>query len=243
MKTIYWVIAVVAVSLSVFIYVMLGDAQKTVPKIKLSYFATEGEIAESITKILSQTLQQRSGFWIGIEPEKTEQIEVALQLKQQLEKTKTFTKVIVDQELNLSKEWLEKFKATDVIAVKNNMDAVGEVLNGLEANAQPYILITAAIYSTPLIVANQIHKLKTKYPAIKPTTFSLAYLPTTPEDEKFMLFQCNTEDHSGTAAWGCAVVNKARFTRRKIKKDNIKDWIGLMDLIGEQDYMVLLKKK
>ena len=57
-----------------------------------------------------------------------------------------------------------------------------------------------------------------------------------------MLFPCVTEDHAGTALWGCTVVNKARFTRRKIDTKNTKPWIGLMDLTGENDYMLLLKK-
>ncbi|MBC7420840.1 MAG: hypothetical protein H7328_08930 [Bdellovibrio sp.] len=242
MKTIYWVIGVVVVSVSTFIYLMLGDAQKTVPKIKLSYFATEAEIAESVTKILSQILQQRSTFWIGIEPDKTEQLEVVLQLKQQLEKTKPFDKVIVDEELALSKEWLEKFKVTDSVAVKNNLPATGEQLANLEKTGQSYLVITASIYSAPTIIGNQLHQLKEKY-LIQPTTFSLAFFPTSSEEEKYMLFPCRTEDHSGTASWGCEVANKSRFTRRKVDQANTKPWIGLMDLIGEKDYMILLKKK
>ncbi len=242
MKSIYWVIAVVAFSVSVFIYLLLGDAQKTVPKIKLSYFESETEVAESVTKILSQVLENRSSFWVGVEPGRNEQLEVAFQLMQQLQKVKPFSKVLVDEELSLSKEWLEKFSATDSVAVKNNLDSTGEMLAALEKSSQPYIVITANIYSAPTIIGNQIHKLKEKY-LIKPTTFSLAYFPVTAEEEKNMMFPCRTEDHAGTAGWGCTVANKARFTRRKIDFKNTKPFIGLMDLIGEQDYMILLKKK
>ena len=242
MKTIYWVIAVVVVSVSGFIFLLLGDAQKTVPKIKLSYFGTEAEIADSVTKILSQALQKKSFFWIGIEPDKSEQLEFVLQLKKSLEKNKPFSKVIIDQELKLPLEWLQKFNATDSVAIKSNLTSTGEMLSFLEKNNESYVVITASIYSTPAIVGNQIYQLKEKF-QIKPTTFSLAFFPTTTDEEKLMLFPCQTEDHSGTSAWGCEVANKSRFTRRKVDFKNTKPWVGLMDLVGEQDYMILLKKK
>lgn len=242
MKTIYWVIGVVAVSVSVFIYLLLGDAQKTVPKIKVSYFDNETEIAEAVTQILSQVLSTRSTFWIGVEPGHNEQLEVALQLKQRLQKAKPFTKVIVDEELSLSKDWLEKFEATDSVAIKNNLSSTGTMLAELEKSNQPYVIITANIYATPSIMGNSIHKMKEKF-SIKPTTFSLAFFPTVAAEEKDMVFPCRTEDNAGTAGWGCIVANKARFTRRKIDPQNQKSWVGLMDLIGEQDYMILLKKR
>lgn len=242
MKTIYWVISVAVVSIGVFVYVLMADTQKTLPKIKLSYFKDEAEIADSVTKRLSQDLQAKSNFWVGIEPEKKEQLEFVVQLKQHLEKTKEFKRIILDEEINLPKEWQDKLKITDTVAIKANLDGTGDTLAKLEQSGQAYLVITAAIYSTPLIVGNQIHQMKEKF-KIKPTTFSLAFFPVTVDEEKEMLFPCRTEDHSGTATWGCAVANKARFTRRKVDFKNEKPWIALMDLVGENDYMILLKKK
>jgi hypothetical protein len=242
MKAIYWVIGVSACGLGIFIYLFLGDTQKSLPKIKLSYFVDENEIAESVDKILAQEISKQDFYWIGIEPDKLEQLEVVLKLKQQLEKNKPFRTVIVDQELGLKKEWLEKLKAVEVTSVKENMTALTELLGQLEKNKERYLLITASIYSTPLILKNQIHQMKTAK-SIFPMTFSLAYFPIKAEYESRMLFSCNTEDHAGTSDWGCVVANKSRFIRRRIDEKNVKPWIGVMDLIGEKDYMLLLFKK
>lgn len=242
MKAIYYVIAVTAVAIGVFIYLMLGDTQRSVPKIKLSYFADEKSIVQSITESLNPELALMNYFWVGIEPGKAEQIEVALQLKQDLEQKAAFSTVIVDQELGLAKEWLEKFGAVEVVLLKENLKDVANLLGDLESRQQRYFLLTASIYSTALIQKNQIHQAKQIKP-IQPMTFSFAYFPIHAEDEKNMLFPCRTEDHSGTSEWGCAVANKSRFMRRRINKKNEKPWIGAMDLIGDKDYMVLLYKK
>jgi hypothetical protein len=93
-----------------------------------------------------------------------------------------------------------------------------------------------------MLPGNPIHKLKSKNP-LNATTFSMAYFTVDLEDEKKLLFNCNTEDHSGIKDWGCFVVNKARTVRRKLNLQNPKPWIGLMDMSGEHDYVLLLKKK
>jgi hypothetical protein len=242
MKAIYYVIGVSLAAIGIFIYLLLGDTQKSVPKIKLSYFASEKEIAESIQKRLDQEIAQINAFWVGIEPGKAEQLEVALQLKAELEKKQRFVTVIVDQELDLSKEWLEKFKTIEVIALKEHVKELGQLLGDLEKAKQRYFLLTASIYSTATIKQNQIHQIRTAA-GISPMTFSFGYFPVTADLENNMAFPCRTEDHAGTADWGCVVANKARFIRRKIEEKNEKPWIGAMDLIGEKDYMVLLYKK
>lgn len=242
MKAIYYVIGVSLAAIGIFIYLLLGDTQKSVPKIKLSYFTGEKEIAESIVKRLDQEIAQANAFWVGIEPGKMEQLEVALQLKAELERKQSFVTVIADQELDLSKEWQEKFKAVEVIALKEHVKELGQLLGNLEKNKQKYFLLTASIYSTATIKQNQIHQIK-KISGISPLTFSFGYFPVTADLENNMTFPCRTEDHSGTADWGCVVANKARFIRRKIEEKNEKPWIGAMDLIGEKDYMVLLYKK
>jgi hypothetical protein len=240
--TFLWVIGVISVSMVVFVYLFVSDAPKTLPKIKLSYFVDEQEIATSVGKRLAQEIAQTQNYWIGIEPYKNEQIEVALQLKAELEKKTPFQKIIIDQELAFSEELLKKFSPTDVIFVKENVDQLGDILAKLENEKTSYLLITASIYSNSLLIQNPIHKIKEKH-GIKPMTFSMAYMPTRPEDEGKMLFTCDTEDRSGAKDWACLVVSKSRFVRRKIKTDKDKLWTGLMDLSGERDYIILLNKK
>lgn len=242
MKAIYYVISVSLAAIAVFIYLLLGDTQKSVPKITLSYFVDEKEIAESIVKRLDQEIAKANAFWVGIEPGKIEQLEVAFQLKAEIEKKQGFVTVIADQELGLSKDWLEKFKTVEVVGLKENVKELAQLLGDLEKKNQRYFLLTASLYSTAAIKKNQIHQIKEIQP-IHPMTFSFAFFPIKSEFEKQMLFSCFAEDSSGTADWGCMVANKARFMRRRVNEKNPKPWIGAMDLIGEYDYMVLLYKK
>lgn len=242
MKPIYWITGVCSVAIVIFIYLFLGDAKRTVPKINLSYFADETEIAESVTKRLSQELAQTRSYWIGVEPTKAEQLEVLRQLILSLQSKAKVQNILLDEELQFSEEWKQKISVTQTIKLKENEDQVAQLISSIISKSEAYILITASIYSTSAILKNPIHIIKEKT-KLKPTTFSFAYMPINSEDEKNMLFPCVTEDYSGTASWACLVVNKARSVKRKIKTDIPKAWIGLMDLTGETDYMLLLRKK
>lgn len=243
MKALFWVIGVSIVALGLFISVFLGDAQKTVPKITLSYFATEHEVAESVLKRLDQEVGQNKFFWIGIEPDKSGQLDIVQAVKQQIEKKiGPFDQIIIDEELKLSETFLAQIGKTQTVFLKENLQSVGEVLAKLEQENKKYLFVTAAVYSNSFIKDNQIHLLKEKF-KIKPMTISLGYYAANAEEEKDILFPCSTEDKSGTSNWGCAILNKARGTRRKFKFDVQKAWSGLMDLTGEDDYMLLLRKK
>ncbi len=238
----FWVIGVIAVSMGLFVYLFISDAPKTVPKIKLSYFVDEQEIAESITKRLSQEMSFAKNYWVGVEPEKREQLGVALKLKNEIEKKAAFDKIFIDAELSLPAEAAQMFGTTETVAIKDNLFNFGEVLAGLEKQNKSYFVLTAAIYTTSMLKNNPVHKIKEKN-NLKPMTFSFGYFSTTPEDENNNLFRCDTEDHSGIRDWACFVVSKSRGVRRKIESNNTKPWLGLMDLSGETDYVVILKKK
>lgn len=241
-STFMWVGLVVVGSVALFAYLFASDAPTTQPQIKLSYFVDEQEIATSVGQHLTEEIEKSQSYWIGIEPFKEEQIEVALKLKAELEKKAPFQKIIVDQELGLSDEVLKKISPTDIIYVKQNVDQLADILVKLESEKVNYLVVTASIYSNSLLSQNPIQKIKQKS-AIKPMTFSIAYMPTKPEEEGRMLFACDTEDRSGAKEWACFVVSKARAVKRKIKTEKDKSWTGLMDLSGERDYIILLNKR
>ncbi|MBY0553114.1 hypothetical protein K2P97_01210 [bacterium] len=239
---ILWVLLVAAAAIGVFVYLVIGDAPRTLPKIKLSYFVDEQEVAESVGKRLFQEINQNKFYWFGTEPGKPEYLDIITEIKKELSKKYQFTRVILDSELGLTKADSVKLGVTDEVNFKENISIVGQKFSELEQKGTPYIFITASIYTTSLLINNPLHTLRQKF-SIKPMTFSLAYFPTDIDDEKNMLFGCRTEDHSGTSEWGCVVVSKARVNRRKIEPENQKPWLGIMDLSGEQDYILVLKKK
>lgn len=237
----YWVLIVIVVSVGVFAYLIKVDEPKTAPIIELSYYENEQVIADSVGTTLAQELKQNKFYWIGVEPDKAVYVDVASALIKKLKTQHTFQKIIIDQELNLKGDQLAQLGFTDVIAVKEDLHSLGEKLQEYEKNSVSYVLVSASIYTNTLLKKNPLHILKEKY-KLNPLTFSFAYFPTSGEDEKNMIFPCRTEDQTGTADWGCVIVNKARFARRKIVPNNLKSWIGLMDLTSEKNYILVLKK-
>lgn len=239
----YLPIYVIAVAAIIFLIVAsLGQAQRTVPKIKLSYFKDFNEFSKAITQRLNLEIKQQNHFIIGIEPEKENHLEFIKNFKIELEKTiGQFDEVYVDIELKLSDEVKQYLNAKNMLAVKADWESVGKLL--VEQKEKKVLIVTASIYSTNLIQQNSYNKIKTQF-QINPITFSMAYFPVTSEDERNSLFPCLADDNSGAKDWGCATTNKARTVRRRINMDKLNSTprltTGLMDLTGENNYMILI---
>ncbi len=239
----YLPIYVIAVAGLVFMIVAnLGQAQRTVPKIKLSYFTDFNEFSKAITQRLNLEIKQQKHFLIGIEPEKENHLELIKNFKIEIEKIiGPFDEVYVDSELKLSDEVVQYLGAKGTLAVKADWEQVGKILT--EQIDKKVLIVTASIYSTNLVQQNSYNKIKTQF-QLNPITFSMAYFPVTSEDEKNSLFSCLAEDNSGAKDWGCASANKARSVRRKINMEKINSTphltAGLMDLTGENNYMILI---
>ncbi|MFZ3231237.1 MAG: hypothetical protein WA160_13600 [Pseudobdellovibrio sp.] len=244
MKAIYWVISVFVVALGIFISIVLGDANSsTTPLLKLDYYQTEIQLGESIIEKLGLMIAPGNSYWIGVEPEKLEQLGLVEAIKNQIEKKNgAFDQIILDSELQFSDDFKNKIKATQNIFLKENIQAVADVLVSLEKQNQKYLLITASVYSASTIKDNPLHKIK-EIVKINPLVISMGYYAAEIQEEQNILFPCSTEDKSGTSNWGCAVVNKARNTRRKFDMQNKNPWSGLLDLTEPNDYMLLVRKR
>lgn len=241
-STFIWVFTVVAASIVLFVYMVRQDQTATLDtRIALSYYADEAILAENIRAQAKELVTARH-IWLGVEPNRSEQIDFAIALKQLLEKEQRFTHVIVDSELQLKPETVKKLSAGDVVPLKENLYEVGEKLAQLEKNGISYLVVTAAIYSTSALPRNPLDVLKTQF-ALNPATLSLAYFPVTAENEKNMVFPCRTaDDHTGTAPWGCLVVNKARLLRKKIPAERKELWVGYMETSSPRDYILVIHK-
>lgn len=240
--TLVWVFTVLVVSVGAFLYLIKDDGLAAKPVVPPQFFGTEAEVAETMISSLPAEILKNRSIWIGLEPQKSEQIGIAAAFVDKLKSQNPKTKVIVDQELALNADELKQLGVTDLIFAKENIFLLGEKLQQLEKDNVGYIFISASIYTTTLLKKNPAYVLKEQY-GIKPVSFSFAYLPVTPEDEKSMVFGCSTDDHNGTAAWGCVIVNRSRFARRKFSATSTKNWFALMDSVDESNYILLLKKK
>ncbi len=238
MKPVLYASIVFVFALGVLIYSQLGTAQKTVPKIKLSYFQDTDQYAQAIISRLQQEILNEKSFWFGIEPEKPLHLKLAIALKNEIEKQNgKFDFIFVDRELNLKPDELSEIATAEQILIRDEWPAVDDRLASLKD--KKYFLITAAIYSTSFIHENPVHKIKNKNQS-NVMTFSSGYFSSDVSDEQNGVFRCSTEDKEGISAWGCAVVNKSRAQRKKLNTEK-KLLAGLMDLTGEKDYMILVR--
>ena len=237
----FWVGLVIIGSVSAFVLLVKEKGPTTLSKIELNYYEDAQAVTDSINQALDVDFKQNKFFWIGLEPDKIEYLDLAVTLIDKLKNNQTFQKIIIDGELNLKMDSLAKFGFTDVVEVKENLYELGEKLQEFEKNGTAYILVSASIYTNSLLKRNPLHILKDKY-KINPLTLSFAYFPTTAQDEKNMTFACRTEDQTGTADWGCVIVNRARFARRKLNEAKLKNWVGLVDSSQNNEYILLFKK-
>jgi len=243
-RPILFTIFLVLVAAGLVMYFTQSESPKTLPKIKLSYFKDNNEFATSIEQSLHLEIGKEKYFWIGYEPENAGQVELTKLLKQEIEKQHgPFDIVIVDKELMLTVEKEKDFGMTHEIPLKEKYADAAELI---KANKDGKILvITAAIYSSNFIKENPHGKIK-ELTQIGPMAFSLGFLPAVIEEERNTIFKCDTEDKTGTSPWACAVINKARSIRRRIDLEKLQQTpalrMGLMDIAGEADYMVLVGK-
>lgn len=222
----------------------LSGTAKTLPKITLSYFKDKIEFAAAVDQITHQQLIKEKIFWIGLEPEKDNHIALAVAIKNSIEQNfGKFDAVLLDKELGLDPAKVSSFGPLETVSLKDNL--LGLVDFVVKDPAKKILIITAAVYSTNLILDNPLQIFE-KASNIKPTTFSMGYFPMNSEDEANNVFRCVTEDNTGTGSWGCAVINKARSVRRKINIGKLLEHpaktLGLMDATGEKNYMILLGK-
>ncbi len=243
LKAAHYIAAVFIVGLISLVYFSRGQSEKTEPIIKLSYFKSNLEVAETIYSTLQAEIKQNKHIWFGIEPQAEREIDIYKELKSLIEKNNgAFDIVYVDKELSLSDADKSLLGATQVREIKENW---GRVAQDLEANTGKNILVvTAAIYSTNVIPENPLYKMKASY-GLNPLIFSMAYFAVKPEDERKIIFPCMTDNKEGIAGWGCLVVNKARTQRRRVDMTKINPpsslIAGLMDKTGEKDYMILIR--
>ena len=244
----YFVIASAVVGLSIIAAYMARDMTKTVPKIKLSYFKSVPELAETVLNRLELELTTESQFWIGIEPNKSNHIVLAEELTLRLKSLGKIEQVYVDEQLGLSEQQLAgiamAFPDFKVLTIKEHWFDLSEMQKKNELAKS--MIITASIYATSMLPQNPINKIKKDNPNYKPTTFSTGHFAISTEDEKNLTFPCGTEDRAGTQNWACGILNKARAQRRKIQPTgevHNKTFLGVMDLTGEKDYMIVFTER
>lgn len=212
-----------------------GLQPRSVPKINLSSFSTPEEAGQAVGKRLWLELKDAPVLLLGVWPNHPEDIEVVRGLLNSLtEPGQGYDVVVVEPQL----PGVDVFVGAQSISLRDEAARFVEGVKNARAQGKRVVAIVPSMFSSRLIAEGPADRLKKEF-ELDFVSLSIAPFPFSRDEEGTFEVQCMTGgDQTGFGALGCAVIQKARQNYRK-KKDPTR-YQGLMDLVGNQDYLLLL---
>jgi len=236
MKYIYWISAAVILASGIGFSVYFGIQPKTIPKITYSHFESPSDLAKAVILRMNQELKGYPIVLLGVMPGRSYDLEVwKAFLAESSVPSLQYQVLVIDADLP---------GAVDMFpgAVRMNFmtDTDRFVAGAKKALSQGLrmAVIVPSIYGSQLLKDSPVSLIKQKSD-LQPASFSLVGFPRSTEEEQKQDLLCvmGVNDRHGTGALGCVTQNKARLVYRK--KSNPQKFEGLMDLVGERDYLIL----
>lgn len=214
----------------------MGIQPKSVPKIKYSHFEHPSKLADALILRMNQDLKNYPLVMLGVMPGRTHDLEVwQAFLAQSSIPGVQYQVLVIDPELPGA---VEMFPSAIKIDLKKDLNRFIEGAKNARAQGLRMAVIVPSIYGTQILKDNPAGVIAATTD-LKPASFSIMGFPRSPEQEQKQEIACvmGPGNVSGTGALGCVAQNKARLAYRK-KSDPTK-FEGLMDLVGERDYLIL----
>ncbi|RYZ75345.1 MAG: hypothetical protein EOP06_32500 [Proteobacteria bacterium] len=132
----------------------------------------------------------------------------------------------------------EMFPSAVKIDLKNELNRFIEGAKNAQAQGIRMAVIVPTIYATQILKDNPAFVIKTTSD-LNPASFSIMGFPRNAEQEQKQTIPCvmGEGNRDGLGALGCVAQNKARLSYRK--ESDAAKYEGLMDLVGERDYLIL----
>lgn len=241
-KRLYWIVTALLFASGIAVVVYFSLEPKSVPKIKLSQFATPLEAAAAVHKRLDLELRDAKVLMIGVWPGQKQEGEVLAGLLKFLHADAPNAVTILDralvQEESMAAVPFEDFGTTLSFGVRDDVPSMVPVIQAALAEGKKVFIVTASYFSSQLLGYGPASKLVGEY-QLPITSISMAPFPLDRTDEARHEVQCITgEDGAGTGPLGCNVIYKARSVYRKKKDPN--RWNAMLDLVGGRDYLWLI---
>jgi len=193
-------------------------------------------MSDAIILRLNQEIKGAPLLMLGVMPGRKMDLEVwkAFLEQSQMPELK-YQALIVDPGLPFVKEM---FPSAVTLDIKNELDRFIEGAKNARAQGLRMAVIVPSVYASQRLLGNPADRIR-KESDLAPMSFSIMGFPRTPEQEANMEIKCvmGSNDRDGIGAMGCMAEKKARLIYRKKSKPGFYE--GLMDLVGERDYLVL----
>lgn len=218
--------------------VYFGLGPRPVPKIKLSKIEKPEVMAHALALRLRQELTAANFLILGLDQYDNDQTRVWQEMIKHLNQEGIgYPVILIDVALGTSAD----YPGAIPLDFMNNFEPVVDVLKQNLAQGKRVVAIVPSIFSAQFIHGNLAWRLREEA-KLNPMSLTLQWFPRNRGEEKDMRIPCVVQgvDQQGTGPFGCLVVQKSRSVYLK-KMDG--EYLGLADLIGMQDYLVLFRKQ
>lgn len=237
MKYLNWTFLGLLVAAGVAITLYFGLQPRSLPKIKNSLLANPERMGEAVAQRLWQEIKEADLILLGVEPGKPDHLKLWKRFLEVLPAEQKYTQVLIEPGL----EDKNIISYNEEMDLQKDLDRFKQGLKKAQENKIRVAIIVPSIYSSQSIPDNPVHRL-TQDSEFLPLSLSVAEPTLSREEESEAPYPCasGSEDAAGLASWGCLIQTKSRGLYRK--KWEPGKYLGLMDQIGEKDYLVLIRK-
>jgi hypothetical protein len=236
MKFLYWAVAAIVVLTGLGLSVYFGQETVSIPKITYNSYSDPAKFSEALIIKMMPELKSSSLLMLGVMPGRKIDLEIWKAFLDQTELSELkYQVLIVDPALPLVNELFPNAIKMDL---KTDLERFIEGAKKARAQGFRTAVLVPSIYASQLLQSNPVENIK-KNSDLKPTSFSVMGFPRAPEQEAFMEIPCvmGQNDREGVGAMGCEAQKKARLLYRKKSKPGFYE--GVLDQIGERDYLIL----
>lgn len=237
MKYVYGILVAVVLVLGIGFSVYFGVQPKSIPKITYSNFSEPSKVADALVLRMNQELKGMPFVMLGVMPGRKMDLEVWKAFLAQSEVPEIqYQALVIDPELPFANEL---FPSAVKMDIKTDMVRFIEGAKNARAQGLRMAVIVPSIYASQRLQGNSADILR-KTTDLAPTSFSIMGFPRSAEQEDKMEIPCvmGANDRDDVGALGCMAEQKARLLYRKKSKPGFYE--GLMDQVGERDYLLLL---
>lgn len=236
MKYLYGILAAVVLLCGIGFSVYFGIQPKSIPKITYSHFSEPAKMSDAIILRLNQEIKGAPLLMLGVTPGRKMDLEVWKAFLEQSQIPELqYQALIVDPELPFASEMFPSAVKLDIKA-----DVARFIEGAKKAREQGLrmAVIVPSIYASQRLQGNPADRIR-KESDLTPMSFSIMGFPRSTEQEAAMPIKCvmGSNDRDGIGAMGCMAEQKARLVYRKKSKPGFYE--GMMDQVGERDYLVL----
>jgi hypothetical protein len=236
MKYLYGIIAAVVLLTGVGFSVYFGIQPKSIPKITYSHFSEPAKMSDAIILRLNQEIKGAPLLLLGVMPGRKMDLEVWKAFLEQSQIPEIqYQALVVDPELPFA---AEMFPSAVKIDIRTDLERLIEGAKKAREQGLRMAVIVPSVYASQRLQNNPADRIR-KETDLAPMSFSIMGFPRSPEQEANMDIKCvmGSNDRDGVGAMGCMAEQKARLVYRKKSKPGFYE--GLMDQVGERDYLVL----